>query len=80
LFDQFNVYIHTYINKTEVVSKSLTIKHVYDILVSTALVKRAGNYITFPKEPKLSEIKGNFYSVANFPGVTLSYLVSRLDS
>ena len=37
--------------------------------VSTALVKRAGNYITFPKEPKLSEIKGNFYSVANFPGV-----------
>ena len=37
--------------------------------VSTALVKRAGNYITFPKEPKLSEIKGNCYSVANFPGV-----------
>jgi hypothetical protein len=28
--------------------------------VPTALVKRAGNYITFPKEPKLSEIKGNF--------------------
>jgi hypothetical protein len=26
-------YIHTYINKTQVVSKSLTIKHVYDILV-----------------------------------------------
>jgi hypothetical protein len=37
--------------------------------VSTAPVKKAGNYITFPKELKLSEIKGNFYSVANFPGV-----------
>jgi hypothetical protein len=37
--------------------------------VSTALVKGAGNYITFPKEAKLSEIKGNCYSVANFPGV-----------
>jgi hypothetical protein len=39
--------------------------------VSASLVKRAGNYITFPKEPKLSEIKGNLYSVANFPGVIL---------
>jgi hypothetical protein len=37
--------------------------------LSSALVKRAGNYITFPKEPKLSEINGYCYSVANFPGV-----------
>ena len=38
--------------------------------VFTALVQRAGNYITFStEEPKLSEIKGNCYSVANFPGV-----------
>jgi hypothetical protein len=48
--------------------------------VSTALVKRAGNYITFPKEPKLSEIKGNCYSRKISTPRTLSYLVSRLDS
>jgi predicted transcriptional regulator len=28
--------------------------------VSTALVKRAGNYITFPKEPKLFQNKTGF--------------------
>ena len=30
MLDHFNTYIHTYINKTEVVSKSLTIKHVQE--------------------------------------------------